>query len=320
MGFSAYTLPFSTMDLTAHLHTFGHYLKRRHGEAVHKLSLAGDFTCPNRDGTLGRGGCTFCNVKSFGRDAGALSISEQITREKGKTNRARRYLAYFQAYTSTYAEVSLLRQLYDEATASADVVGLCVGTRPDCVPDSALELLASYQATGKEVWLELGLQTAHDHTQRRILRGHTLADYRDAVRRAQQFGLKVCTHLIAGLPGEDTANVHATLDTVLEIGVQGLKLHPLMIVRGSRMAAQHQRGEVSAMALDDYASLAAALIQRTPPEVVFHRISSTAQAPTLIAPDWCGPRWTALQAIGQLLARDGGQGSALGRCWSAQAA
>jgi radical SAM protein (TIGR01212 family) len=308
------------MDLTAHLHTFGHYLKRRHGEAVHKLSLAGDFTCPNRDGTLGRGGCTFCNVKSFGRDAGELSISGQIAREKGKTNRARRYLAYFQAYTSTYAEVSRLRQLYDEATAAADVVGLCVGTRPDCVPDSALELLACYQAAGKEVWLELGLQTAHDHTQRRILRGHTLADYRDAVRRALQYKLKVCTHLIAGLPGEDAADVHTTLDTVLEIGVQGLKLHPLMIVRGSRMAAQHQRGEISAMALDDYASLAAALIQRTPPEVVFHRISATAQAPTLIAPEWCGPRWTALQAIGQLLARDGGQGSALGRNWSAQVA
>ena len=284
------------MDLTAHLHTFGHYLKRRHGQPVHKLSLAGDFTCPNRDGTLGRGGCTFCNVKSFGREAGTLSISGQIAREKDKTDRARRYLAYFQAYTSTYAEVSRLRQLYDEATASADVIGLCVGTRPDCVPDSALELLASYQATGKEVWLELGLQTAHDHTQRRILRGHTLADYRDAVRRAQQYGLPVCTHLI------------------------GLKLHPLMIVRGSRMAAQHQRGEVSAMTLDDYASLAASLIRHTPPEVVFHRISATAQAPTLIAPDWCGPRWTALQAIGQLLARDGGQGSALGRSWATLAA
>lgn len=308
------------MDLTAYLHTFGHYLKRRHGQAVHKLSLAGDFTCPNRDGTLGRGGCTFCNVKSFGRDAGELSISDQIAREKGKTDRARRYLAYFQAYTSTYAEVSHLRQLYDEATASADVVGLCVGTRPDCVPDSALELLANYQAAGKEVWLELGLQTAHDHTQRRIHRGHTLADYRDAVRRAQQHGLAVCTHLIAGLPGEDTADVHATLETVLEIGVQGLKLHPLMIVRGSRMAAQYQRGEVSAMALDDYASLAASLIRHTPPEVVFHRISATAQAPTLIAPDWCGPRWSALQAIAALLARDGGQGSALGRGWLAATA
>jgi radical SAM protein (TIGR01212 family) len=308
------------MDLTQHLHTFGYYLKQRFGQSVHKLSLAGDFTCPNRDGTLGRGGCSFCNVKSFGREAESLSISEQISREKLKTDRANKYLAYFQAYTSTYAEVETLKALYDEAAQAADVVGLCVGTRPDCVPDAALDLLAEYQQQGYEVWLELGLQTAHDATQMLIRRGHTLADYRDAVRRAQQHGLKVCTHLIAGLPGEDAADVHATLDTVLEIGVQGLKLHPLMIVRGSRMAAQHQRGEVSAMPLDDYAHLAASLIRHTPPEVVFHRISATAQAPTLIAPDWCGPRWTALQAIGQLLARDGGQGSALGRCWSALAA
>ncbi|MDE1714264.1 TIGR01212 family radical SAM protein (plasmid) [Chromobacterium amazonense] len=303
------------MDLTRHLHTFGYYLKQRFGQTVHKLSLAGDFTCPNRDGTLGRGGCAFCNVRSFGRDAAELSISQQLAREKAKTDRARLYLAYFQAYTSTYAEVETLRALYDEATSAADVAGLCVGTRPDCVPDAALDLLAAYRDAGNEVWLELGLQTAHDRTQALIRRGHTLADYRDAVRRARARGLKVCAHLIVGLPGEGKADARATLDTVLDIGVEGLKLHPLMIVRGSRMAAQYRRGEVSPMALDDYADLAACLIRHTPPEVVYHRIAATAQAPTLIAPDWCGPRWAALQAIGERLARDGGQGSALGREW-----
>jgi radical SAM protein (TIGR01212 family) len=303
------------MDLTRHLHTFGYYLKQRFGQTVHKLSLAGDFTCPNRDGTLGRGGCTFCNVRSFGRDAAALSISQQLAREKAKTDRARLYLAYFQAYTSTYAEVETLRALYDEAMAAADVAGLCVGTRPDCVPDAALDLLAAYRDAGNEVWLELGLKTAHDRTQALIRRGHTLADYRDAVRRAHARGLKVCAHLIVGLPGEGKDDARATLDTVLDIGVEGLKLHPLMIVRGSRMAAQYRRGEVSPMALDDYADLAACLIRHTPPEVVYHRISATAQAPTLIAPDWCGPRWAALQAIGERLAREGGQGSALGRSW-----
>lgn len=303
------------MDLTRHLHTFGYYLKQRFGQTVHKLSLAGDFTCPNRDGTLGRGGCAFCNVRSFGRDAAELSISQQLAREKAKTDRARLYLAYFQAYTSTYAEVETLRALYDEATSAADVAGLCVGTRPDCVPDAALDLLAAYRDAGNEVWLELGLQTAHDRTQALIRRGHTLADYRDAVRRARARGLKVCAHLIVGLPGEGKDDARATLDTVLDIGVEGLKLHPLMIVRGSRMAAQYRRGEVSPMALDDYADLAACLIRHTPPEVVYHRIAATAQAPTLIAPDWCGPRWAALQAIGERLARDGGQGSALGREW-----
>ena len=303
------------MQLDHLVHTFGQHLKRRFGERVHKLSLSGDFTCPNRDGTLGRGGCTFCNVRSFGRDAGALSITEQIAREKAKTDRARRYLAYFQAYTSTYAEVETLKALYDEAATQSDIVGLCVGTRPDCVPDAALDLMAGYRDAGLEVWLELGLQSAHDATQTLIRRGHTLADYRDAVRRAHARGLQVCTHLIAGLPGETVPQIQQTLQTVLDIGVEGLKLHPLMIVRGSRMAAQYRRGEVAPMALADYAALAGSLIRATPPEVVYHRVSATAQQPTLIAPDWCGPRWSAIQAIAADLAARGAQGAALGRPW-----
>jgi radical SAM protein (TIGR01212 family) len=307
------------MDMTRHVHTFGHYLRRRFGQAVHKLSLSGDFTCPNRDGTLGRGGCSYCNVKSFGREACSLSIAEQIAREKAKTDRAQRYLAYFQAYTSTYAEVDTLRALYAEAAQAADVVGLCVGTRPDCVPDAALDLLAGYQDQGLEIWLELGLQTAHDRTQVLTRRGHTLASYRETVVRAQARGLKVCTHLIAGLPGESAEDVCVTLDTVLEIGVQGLKLHPLMIVRGSRMAGQYRRQEVHTMALDDYADLAARMIRHTPAEVVLHRLSATAQPPTLLAPDWCSSQWPALKAIAERLERQGGQGSALGQPWLAAA-
>ncbi|MCK9284471.1 MAG: TIGR01212 family radical SAM protein [Rhodocyclaceae bacterium] len=303
------------MDLSRHVHTFGRYLRARFGEAVHKLSLAGDFTCPNRDGTLGRSGCTFCNVRSFGRDADTLSIAQQIEREKLKTDRARRYLAYFQAYTSTYAEVETLRALYAEATAAADIVGLCVGTRPDCVPDAVLDLLTSYQARGMEVWLELGLQSAHDRTQALIRRGHTLDSYRNAVARAHARQLKVCTHLIAGLPGETVADIQSTLDVVLDIGVQGLKLHPLMIVRGSRMAAQYRRREIQPMTIDAYADLAAALVRRTPVDVVFHRLSATARPPTLIAPDWCGSQWPPLKAIAERLERCGGQGSDLGQRW-----
>jgi len=232
-----------------------------------------------------------------------------------KTDRAKRYLAYFQAYTSTYAEVETLRALYDEAVSQGNIVGLCVGTRPDCVPDAALDLLADYQARGFEVWLELGLQSAHDATLARINRGHGFAAYRDAVARAQARALKVCTHLIVGLPGETRPQILDTLNQVLELGVDGLKLHPLMVVRGSRMAAQYQRGEVLPSDLPTYAQLAADMIRHTPPEVVFHRVSATAQAPTLIAPDWCAPRWSAMQAIADRLSREGAQGSALGRPW-----
>jgi hypothetical protein len=304
------------MDISRFVHTFGTYLKGRYGERVHKLSLAGDFTCPNRDGTLGKGGCTFCNVRSFGRDAQELSISEQIGREKLKTDRAGRYLAYFQAYTSTYAEVETLKALYEEAIGQADIVGLCVGTRPDCVPDAALDLLAGYQSRGFEVWLELGLQSAQDATLGRINRGHGFNAYRDAVGRARARNLNICTHLIVGLPGETRTELFDTQNRVLELGVQGLKLHPLMIVRGSRMAAQYQRGEVAPMTLEAYADVAAELIRHTPPEVVFHRVSATAQAPTLIAPEWCAPRWAAMQAIADRLNASGPQGSALGRPWS----
>lgn len=304
------------MDISRFVHTFGSYLKARYGERVHKLSLAGDFTCPNRDGTLGKGGCTFCNVRSFGRDAMSMSISEQIQREKQKIDLAKRYLAYFQAYTSTYAEVETLKALYEEAMVQTNIVGLCIGTRPDCVPDAALDLLAGYQERGFEVWLELGLQSAQDVTLARINRGHGFAAYRDAVERAQARALKVCTHLIVGLPGETPELVFDTLQKVLDLGVEGIKLHPLMIVRGSRMAAQYRRGEITPLELPQYASIAANLIRHTPPEVIFHRVAATAQAPTLIAPEWCAPRWAATQAVADQLAILGPQGSALGRPWS----
>ncbi|BEV73136.1 TIGR01212 family radical SAM protein [Paludibacterium sp. THUN1379] len=305
------------MDISRFVHTFGQYLKTRFGERVHKLSLAGDFTCPNRDGTLGKGGCTFCNVRSFGRAADQLSISEQIGREKEKTDRARRYLAYFQAYTSTYAEVETLRRSYEEALAQADIVGLCVGTRPDCVPDAVLDLLAGYREQGLEVWLELGLQSAHDQTLAAINRGHGMAAYRDAVARSHARGLNLCTHLIVGLPGETPAMMHDTLQQVLALGVEGLKLHPLMVVKGSRMAAQYRREEIAPLPLAEYADLAADLIRHTPPQVVYHRVSATAQFPTLIAPEWCAPRWSGMQAIADRLARLGPQGSAIGQPWSA---
>lgn len=299
------------MQLEHHVHTLGKHLKSRFGTRVRKLSLHVGFTCPNRDGTLGRGGCTFCSVRSFNEDDPTASVSEQIAARKAELQRAERYLAYFQAYTNTYAEVQELQRLYAEAMVQADVVGLCVGTRPDCVPDAALALLAGYRERGGEVWLELGLQSADDATLARVNRGHGFAAYADAVARARRYGIAVCTHLILGLPGESRSAMLASHARVLDEGVEGLKLHPLMIVKGARMAAQHARGEVIPPSLPDYVETAAEIIRRTPPEVVFHRITATARQPTLIAPDWCSTRWPAAQAICADLARNGGQGSRL---------
>lgn len=292
-------------------HTFGHYLKQRWDRKIRKLSLHGSFTCPNRDGTLGRGGCTFCNVSSFADEsAKAQSIEVQMQdRRQEMKRKAQAYLAYFQAYTSTYGEVEQLRRLYDEALQQEDVVGLSVGTRPDCVPDEVLKLLAGYEQQGQEIWLELGLQSAKDETLKRINRGHTFEAYSDAVARAHEQGLKVCAHLILGLPGEGYDEAMYTLEKVLEAGVEGIKLHPLHIVEGSTMAKSWRAGRLPTIGLDDYADAAAAMVQHTPAEVVFHRISAHARKPTLLAPDWCADRWNGIQSVLNRLQAQGGQGS-----------
>ena len=297
------------VQLDLYVHTLGKHLKARFGQRVHKLSLHADFTCPNRDGTLGRGGCTFCNVASFS-DESAKPLAQQLAEERDKIGRARRYLAYFQSYTNTYAEVEQLRRLYEEALAAVDMVGLCVGTRPDCVPDPVLDLLAGYRQAGKEVWLELGLQSANDATLERVNRGHGFAAYADAVQRARLRQIPVCTHLVVGLPGEAPEESLVTLERVLEAGVEGLKIHPLMLVKGSRLAAPRYREGVALMSQEAYIDLAVELIRRTPDEVVFHRVAATAKPPTLIGPAWCQQHLPVINAIAAELARRGPQGSA----------
>nr|WP_086940520.1 TIGR01212 family radical SAM protein [Thaumasiovibrio occultus] len=301
------------MQLHELVNTFGQDLHRRYGERVHKLTLHGGFSCPNRDGTIGRGGCTFCNVASFADEqAKFVPIEQQLAARAGEVNkRAKRYLAYFQAYTNTYAEVEILRKMYEEALCRADIVGLCVGTRPDCVPDAALELLVEYKNKGYEVWLELGLQTANDNTLKKINRGHDFAAYDVITRRARAMGLKVCCHLIVGLPGETEADNMQTLEKVLATGVDGIKLHSLHIVEGSTMAKAWKAGRLESIDMETYCDIAAKMIQHTPPEVIYHRVSASARRPTLLAPLWCENRWAAMTEIGRRLDASGAQGSAV---------
>jgi len=306
------------MQLQKLVNMFGGDLARRYGEKVHKLTLHGGFSCPNRDGTIGRGGCTFCNVASFADETQQNhSITEQLAYQATRVNRAQRYLAYFQAYTSTWAEVQVLRAMYQQAVCQANIVGLCVGTRPDCVPEAVLDLLSEYQQQGYEVWLELGLQTAHDKTLHRINRGHDFACYQRTTRLARQRGLNVCSHLIVGLPGEGEGECLATLQRVVETGVDGIKLHPLHIVTGSTMARAWQTGRLSGIELDAYTRAAGEMIRHTPPEVIYHRISASARRPTLLAPLWCENRWTGMVELDKYLNAHGAQGSALGRPWLA---
>jgi radical SAM protein (TIGR01212 family) len=316
------------MALSDYVHTFGQWLLAKHGERVHKIALDAGLTCPNRDGSKGVGGCTFCNNASFspnelGMEAavacGPMSatndaeVSVLVPRKRlpgplpaqldsgrdaiARRTRARKYMAYFQAYTNTYAEVERLRSLYDEALAHGDVIGLSVGTRPDCVPSAVLDLLAEYRDRGLEVWLELGLQSAFDDTLARVNRGHGFREYVQTCRAARRMGLPVCAHLIVGLPGEGEWHYRQTLARVLEEGVEGLKLHPLHVVRHTQLANQWRRGEYTPLVLEDYSRIAADLIEFTPESVVFHRVTGTSPRDVLLAPDWCQHKWIVLNGI-----------------------
>ena len=296
-----------SLSLNRFMHTFGDSLREKYGENVYKISLSGNFTCPNRDGTLGRGGCTFCSVSSFAGSPLRKSLREQLL--ENRNPRARLFLAYFQAYTSTYAEFAFLKKCYDEALASPEVIGLCVGTRPDCVSDAILGLLEDYGKQGFEVWLELGLQSSFDNTLERINRRHTFADYVRTALRARERGIRVCAHIIVGLPGEGLMHCLTTLGRVLDTGADALKLHQLHIVRGSQMEREDRRGEIAVLSLEEYARIAALMIQYTPENVLYERVGASALSGMLVAPDWASKRWPVINAITAILAREGGQGS-----------
>lgn len=302
------------MALADFVNTFGTDLLRRYGHRVHKLAIHAGFTCPNRDGSKGTGGCSFCNNRSFSPHAGGVpSIAAQIAAGRAvivKRTGARRYIAYFQAYTNTYAGIEELRARYDAALAEPDVVGLSIGTRPDCVSAPVLDLLTELRDRGYEVWLELGLQSSDDQILARVNRGHRFGDYRRALRGAQQRGLPVCTHLIAGLPGADHAATLRDLERVLDLGVAGLKLHPLHVVRGTPLARQWQSGDYRPLSLSEYLELAADVVERTPPAVVYHRLTGTAAPDLLLAPAWCAKKWLVLNGIERTLRQ---RGSAQGR-------
>ena len=302
--------------LSERVHTFGQWLLRRHGERVHKIALDAGFTCPNRDGSKGIGGCTFCNNASFSpNERSSAPLAEQLEsgrRGIARRTRARKYLAYFQAYTNTYADVETLKALYDRALAVDGMVGLSVGTRPDCVPPAVLDLLVGYIDQGMEVWLELGLQSAFDESLKRVNRGHGVREYIQTCQAARRRGIPVCTHLIVGMPGENAWHSRESLDIVLDIGTDGLKLHPLHVVKGTQLANEWRRGEYEPLPQEEYVQTAADMIERTPWGVIYHRVTGTAPANLLLTPAWCSQKWPVVNAIvAELKRRDSRQGGAL---------
>ena len=287
--------------MTRFVNTFGRYLRHKYGEKVHKLSVNASFTCPNRDGTKGIGGCTFCNNASFSPASTETGdITDQIRNAKEKViarTGANKFIAYFQSYSNTYGSPEDLKRYYDEALSQPNVIGLAVGTRPDCVPEPVLELLASYQERGYEVWLELGLQSSFDKTLETINRGHGFAEYADAVTRANKHGLKLCTHLIMGLPGEEPEDTLVSFDKVVELGVDAIKVHPLHIVKGTQLARQWRKGEVRELTMESYTDVLAEIIRRAPANLLFHRLTGSGEHQYLLSPDWSGRKW---QTLGML--------------------
>jgi radical SAM protein (TIGR01212 family) len=296
------TAPLPYLDLNTHL-------KNRFGARVQKISLDAGLTCPNRDGRLGTGGCLYCNPRGSGTGAWArgLSLSDQLNEGMVRLRRryrAERFIAYFQSFSNTYAELPRLQALYQEALAFPEVVGLSIGTRPDCLPEAVLDLLTGY-AQNRLVWLELGLQSAHEATLKRLNRGHGVACFSDAARRAAARGLEVVAHVILGLPGEGPREMAATADYLAGLPLKGVKIHLLYVSRGTGLARLYEAGDYRPLSEAEYVSRVADFLERLPPHWVIHRLTGDPHPEELLAPDWARHKARVLKGIREECARRG---------------
>ena len=270
------------------------YFQVKFGCKVYKLSLDAGFTCPNRDGTLNTGGCIFCSPYGGGEFAEVRcdSVTEQLERAKARVRRKipdGKFLAYFQAFTNTYAPVQKLEQLYYEAIAPRDVVGLAIGTRPDCLPPETVALLEKINRE-KPVFVELGLQTSNPKTARYIRRGYENEVYFDAVQRLKAAGIHVITHIIIGLPGEGEADAVETTRQAVAAGTDGVKFHLLHVLQNTDLAKEYAAGRFQCLSLEEYARILKQCLLQVPASVVVHRITGDGAKKDLIAPLWSGDK------------------------------
>lgn len=266
-----------------------HY-QRKFGCKVYKLAIDGGLTCPNRDGSIDHRGCIFCSAYGGGEFAehACESVSVQLERAKKRVsakNKDGKYIAYFQSFTNTYAPVSCLRRLYYEAIAPEEIVGLAIGTRPDCLPDETVELLREVNKI-KPVSVELGLQTTEPESVRYIRRGYENEVYFDAVRRLKDAGIEVVTHIILGLPGESAETASKTTADAVAAGTNGVKFHLLHVLRGTDPETDYHAGKFRCLELEEYARWLKVCLEQVPPQVVVHRITGDGAKRDLIAPLW----------------------------------
>ena len=290
------------------------YLKRRFGCKVYKLSLSAGCTCPNRDGTLGARGCIFCSGSGEFAASGSASIPEQLEQAKyilGKKAQGAKFIAYFQDFTNTYGAVSRLEPLFLAAMEPDDVVALSIATRPDCLPEDILRMLARLRAK-KPVFVELGLQTIHEATAHYIRRGYPLSVFDDAVQKLHALEIEVIAHQILGLPGETAEMMAETTRHLGSVHVDGVKLHLLHILRGTDLAREYADGRIQMLELDAYIDILEQCLAVLPPKAVIHRLTGDGAKRDLIAPLWSADKKRVLSAIQKRFEQDGVmQGSAL---------
>ena len=280
-------------------------LRRRFGCKVYKLSIDGGFSCPNRDGTLGTGGCIFCTGSGEFAEGGPEPIAVQLERAKLRVNRKNKdgkYMAYFQAFTNTYGPMEKLRRIYYEAMAPEEIVGLSIGTRPDCLGPEVMELLQEINAV-KPVSVELGLQTIHGETARYIRRGYEAEVYYDAVKRLKEAGIDVVTHIILGLPGETEEMMLKTTEAAVNAGTDGVKFHLLHVMEGTALADDYRAGKFQCLSMEAYAAILKKCLAQVPEQVVVHRITGDGAKKGLIAPVWSGDKKRVLNFLNAYLAR-----------------
>ena len=295
--------------MTEHYYSLNRYLRETFGEKVYKLALDGGMTCPNRDGTIGTGGCIFCSAGGSGdfAEGRCASVAEQIEKARARVRKktdAAKFIAYFQSYTNTYAPVEYLETLFSEAIAEPSVVALSIGTRPDCLPDEVIDLLARLNCI-KPVWVELGLQTIHEETARYIRRGYPLPVYEDAVARLRAAGISVITHVILGLPGESREMMLATIDYLGgEHRPDGVKLQLLHVLEGTDLAKDWRAGKFACMEMEEYFDLLCDCLERLPEDMVIHRLTGDGPKKSLLAPLWTGDKKRVLNELNRALDRN----------------
>lgn len=286
-------------------HSLNYFLRNKFNEKIYKISLDGGFSCPNRDGKVAKGGCTFCSARGSGDYAGSriLSITEQFEDRKvmmEKKWKDGKYIAYFQAYTNTYAPADELRRKYEEALKQENVVAISIATRPDCLEDEVLDLLEEIN-NKTYLWVELGLQTVNDETAKNFNRGYEFKTFEEGLKKLQERNIEVVVHTILGLPGETKGDMLKTIDYVAHSGAQGIKFHLLHLMEGTKMVKEYESGELRLLEQEEYVDLVCKGISMIPEEMVVHRLTGDAPRSSLIGPMWSLKKWEVLNSIDKAL-------------------